>query len=100
MLGIFLRDDAEAIIHRYFTEDIDARYAIDIQESILARIREHDVRSFIMMEEIFGCPQKRASTIPRANPVRSVRSGKAEIGLRPAKGSNHAMEPTASRCYI
>jgi hypothetical protein len=65
VLGIFLRDDAEAIIHRYFTEDIDARYAIDIQENILARIREHDVRSFIMMEEIFGCPHEEGIDYPK-----------------------------------
>jgi hypothetical protein len=64
VLGIFLRDDVEAIIHRYFTEDTDARYAIDIQENILARIREHDVRSFIMMEKIFGCPHEEGIDYP------------------------------------
>jgi hypothetical protein len=43
VLGIFLRDDSEAIIHRYFSDDGDARYMIDIQESVLARLREHEV---------------------------------------------------------
>ena len=58
VLGIFLREGDEPIVHRYFTGDADARYAIAIQESILARLREHNVRSLIMMEKIFGCPHE------------------------------------------
>ena len=64
MLGIFLRDGADPIIHRYFTEDSDARYKVDIQENILARIREHEVRSVIMMEQIFGCPHEEGIDYP------------------------------------
>jgi hypothetical protein len=64
VLGIFLRDGADAIIHRYFSDVADARYSVDIQESILARIREHDVRSLIMMEEIFGCPHEEGIDYP------------------------------------
>ena len=58
VLGIFLHDDTEAIIHRYFSEATDARYTVDIQENVLARLREQNVRSLIMMEEIFGCPHE------------------------------------------
>jgi hypothetical protein len=65
VLGIFLRDDDEAIIHRYFSDDADARYKIDIQENILARLREHNVRSLIMMEEIFGCPHEEGIDYPK-----------------------------------
>ena len=36
----FCGPDADAIIHRYFAEETDARYMIEI-----------------MMEEIFGCPR-------------------------------------------
>jgi hypothetical protein len=68
VLGIFLRDDDEAIIHRYFSDDADARYKIDIQENILARLREHNVRSLIMMEEIFGCPHEEGIDYPKAEP--------------------------------
>ena len=64
VLGIFLRDGADPIIHRYFTEDTDARYSADVQENILARIREHDVRSLIMMEKIFGCPHEEGIDYP------------------------------------
>lgn len=68
VLGIFLHDDSEAIIHRYFSDDADARYEIDIQESILARIREHNVRSLIMMEEIFGCPHEEGIDYSKGEP--------------------------------
>ena len=46
----------------------DARYKIDIQESILARLREHNVRSLIMMEEIFGCPHEEGIDYPEGEP--------------------------------
>ncbi|MGC2625728.1 MAG: hypothetical protein WA269_02740 [Candidatus Udaeobacter sp.] len=68
VLGIFLHDDGEAIIHRYLSDDADARYKIDIQESILARLREHNVRSLIMMEEIFGCPHEEGVDYPEGEP--------------------------------
>src|ERR1035437_5895215 len=65
VLGIFLHDDCEPIIHRYFCDDADARYKIEIQESVLARLREHEVRSLIMMEEIFGCPHEEGIDYPK-----------------------------------
>jgi hypothetical protein len=68
VLGIFLRDDDEAIIHRYFSDDADARYKIDIQEDILARLREHNVRSLIMMEEILGCPHEEGIDYTKGEP--------------------------------
>ena len=68
VLGIFLHDDDEAIIHRYFSDDADARYKLDIQENILARLREHNVRSLIMMEEIFGCPHEEGIDYPEGEP--------------------------------
>jgi len=68
VLGIFLQDDSDAIIHRYFSEDADARYAVDIQQTILARLREHSVRSLIMMEEIFGCPHEEGIDYPEGQP--------------------------------
>lgn len=68
VLGIFLRDDDEAIIHQYFSDDADARYKIDILENILARLREHNVRSLIMMEEIFGCPHEEGIDYSKGEP--------------------------------
>ena len=64
VLGIFLRDEDNAIIHRYFSDEADARYTIKIQENILARLREHNVRSLIMMEKIFGCPHEEGIDYP------------------------------------
>jgi len=68
VLGIFLHDGADATIHRYFTEDKDARYSIDIQESIIARLREHQVKSLVMMEKIFGCPHEEGIDYPEGEP--------------------------------
>ena len=68
VLGIFLHDDSNAIIHRYFSDDADARYTVDIQETILARLREHNVRSLIMMEEIFGCPHEEGADYTEGQP--------------------------------
>ena len=67
MLGIFLQGDSEAIIHRYFSDDADARYKKDIQENVLARLCEHEVRS-LYMEGIFGCLHKEGIDSPEGEP--------------------------------
>ena len=72
VLGIFLHDDSEAIIHRYFSDDADARYKKEIQESVLARLREHEVRSLIMIEEIFGCPHEEGIDYPEGEPCQQI----------------------------
>lgn len=64
VLGIFLRDGDEGTIHRYFSEDKDVRFKLDVQEDILARLREHQVRSLIMREKIFGCPHEEGIDYP------------------------------------
>lgn len=65
VLGIFLTDDEdESIIHRYFDEGKDVRVDVSIQETILARLREHEVRSLIMLEKIFGCPHEEGADYP------------------------------------
>ena len=68
VLGIFPHEEAEVTLHRYFTEDKDARYNIEIQESIIARLREHQVRSLVMMEKIFGCPHEEGIDYPEGEP--------------------------------
>ncbi len=40
MLGIFLRDGDEGAIHRCFSEEKDVRFKIDVQEDVIARLRE------------------------------------------------------------
>ena len=68
VLGIFLHHDSEAIIHRYFSQNADARHETDILESILARLREHNVHSLILMEVIFGCPHEEGIDYPEGEP--------------------------------
>ena len=64
VLGIFLRDADEGTIHRYFSEDQDVRFKLDVQEDVLARLREHEVRTLIMREKIFGCPHEEGIDYP------------------------------------
>lgn len=64
VLGIFLREGAEGTIHRYFSEEKDVRFKIDVQEDVLARLREHGVRSLILREKIFGCPHEEGIDYP------------------------------------
>lgn len=64
VLGIFLREGEESQLYRYFSEDKDVRFKVDVQESILARIKEHEVRSLIMVEKIFGCPHEEGVDYP------------------------------------
>ena len=65
VLGVFLTDDEdESIIHRYFDEGKNVRVDVSIQETILARLREHEVRSLIMVEKIFGCPHEEGTDYP------------------------------------
>ena len=79
VLGIFLRDDDEAIIHRYFSDDADARYKIDIQENILARLREHNSAvAYHDGRDFRGARTRKASTIQKVSPVHSAPFGKAD----------------------
>ena len=64
VLGIFLKEGDEATIHRYFSEDPDVRYKVDVQEDVLARLSEHEVKSLIMVERIFGCPHEEGVDYP------------------------------------
>jgi len=64
VLSIFLTHDAELTLYRFFEEAKDVRFRINVQEDILARIREHEVRSLVMKEEIFGCPHEEGIDYP------------------------------------
>ena len=64
VLGIFLREEDKATLYRYFSQDKDARFKLEIQESILALLKEHHVRSLIMIEKIFGCRHEEAIDYP------------------------------------
>jgi len=64
VLGIFLHDGDQPNIFRYFSDDKDARFKISIQESILARLKEHGVNSLIFVEKIFGCPHEEGIDYP------------------------------------
>jgi hypothetical protein len=64
VLGIFLYDGDQGTLHRYFSQDTDVRHKTDIQESILARLKEHEVKSLAMVEKIFGCPHEEGIDYP------------------------------------
>lgn len=64
VLGIFLHEGDEPTIHRYFSEDRDVRFKVDIQENVLARLHEHEVRTLILREKIFGCPHEEGIDYP------------------------------------
>ena len=54
VLGIFLFDGDEGALHRSFKEDGDIRQDNEVAKTVLARLKEHDVRSFVMLDKIFG----------------------------------------------
>jgi len=64
VLGIFLNEQDEGTIHRYQNEEKDIRYRIEVQEDIIARLREHEVRTLVMREKIFGCPHEEGVDYP------------------------------------
>jgi hypothetical protein len=64
VLGIFLHEGDEADIHRFFSEEKDARFNLDIQRDVIARLQEHEVRTLIMVEKIFGCPHEEGKDYP------------------------------------
>lgn len=64
VVGIFLHEGDEPTIHRYFNEDKDVRFKVDVQQSILARLNEHGVKSLVMVEKIFGCPHEEGIDYP------------------------------------
>ncbi len=64
VLGIFLNEEDEVQIQRFFNEVKDVRYCLPTQEDILARLKEHNVKSLIMTEGIFGCPHEEGIDYP------------------------------------
>ena len=64
VLGVFLREGGESTLYRFFSEVKDVRFRINVQESILARLREHQVRSLIVLDRIFGCPHEEGIDYP------------------------------------
>ena len=73
VLGIFMYEDDEGLIHKYFSEEKDIRYQIKTQEDILARLREHEVKSLIMVEELLGCPHEEGIDYPEGQPCPKCR---------------------------
>jgi len=68
VLGVFLREGAEPTLYRHFNEDKDVRFLVEVQESMLARLNEHAVKSLMMVEKIFGCPHEEGIDYPTGEP--------------------------------
>jgi hypothetical protein len=81
VLGIFLRDGDEPVLHRFFSTDKDVRYKIDVQHDILARLTEHEVRSLSLIEKILDVRMKKERIIQKARLARSARSGRVETDM-------------------
>jgi hypothetical protein len=64
VLGIFLREEEEPTLHKFFSEERDVRFKVDVQQTIIARLNEHAVRSLMMVEKIFGCPHEEGIDYP------------------------------------
>ncbi len=64
VLGVFLHEGADCTLFRFFSEDKDVRFKVEIQQSVLARLKEHEVKSLIMVEEVFGCPHEEGIDYP------------------------------------
>ena len=47
-------DRSSGAHHRSFKEDGDIRQDNEVAKTVLARLKEHDVRSFVMLDKIFG----------------------------------------------
>ena len=65
VLGVFLTEDEEdSTIHRFTNEEKDVRFDVVTQQKILARLREHEIRTLVMVEKIFGCSHEEAIDYP------------------------------------
>jgi hypothetical protein len=56
-LGIVLREGAEPIMERFFSDD-DIRYDAAVQGQILKSIQNHGVKSVVLTDGIIGCPHE------------------------------------------
>ena len=65
VLGVFRADGDEGTIYRWFSDVKDARYDTAIRQNILARLREHEVASVIMSENLLGCPHEEGIDYPK-----------------------------------
>ena len=66
VLAIMLEeeDDDDPTLYRYFDDNTDVRFKIDVQRDMLARLNEHEVRTLVMLEKIFGCPHEEGIDYP------------------------------------
>lgn len=62
-LGIILREGAEPIMERFFSDD-DIRYDLAMQERILKTIQSYGVRSVTLTDGIIGCPHEEGIDYP------------------------------------
>ena len=60
VLGIFLYEHDEGTVLRYINEEKVVRYRINVQDDIIARLREHEVRTLVTLEKSLADLMKRA----------------------------------------
>ena len=66
VLGIFPSNGSTVQLHKWFREspDVDLRYDIKLQDTLIEIIRREGVRSTAMLEEINGCPHEEGLDYP------------------------------------
>jgi len=62
-LGIVLREGAEPLMERFFSDE-DIRYDAEVQEQILKSIQNHGAKSVVLTDGIIGCPHEEGIDYP------------------------------------
>ena len=63
-VGIVLREGAEPIMSRFFSEQEDVRYDLEIHNKILDLLKTYGVRSVVSSGALMGCPHEEGVDYP------------------------------------
>ena len=64
VVGIMVSDEAEPDVFRFFNHHRDVRHDEEILEQIIECLRDHQIRSLVFTENIFGCPHEEGTDYP------------------------------------
>jgi hypothetical protein len=58
-VGILARDGAEPDpLERYYSSQVDVRKNPEVLKTVLALLEQHQVKTVVMVDRIFGCPHE------------------------------------------
>ena len=65
VVGIFKKEGGDPdLLERWFSQDSDVRSETAIGEQVVAFIKKQNVKSVVVMDEIFGCPHEEGIDYP------------------------------------